>query len=80
MSSCAPDNDQESFKSGGPQSPIVLFTRRRTAVTSCWPHVKELMKLLTCFKKGESSHQYFKSKVNMNVTECDLKLNFLMKS
>ena len=34
--SCAPDNDQESFKFAGPQSlGTVLLPRRRTGVASC---------------------------------------------
>ena len=32
---------------------------------------------MTGFKKAESSIQYFKSKINKNITECDLKRQLL---
>ena len=38
---------------------------------------KEIGELMTGFKQAESSFQYFKSKGNRNITECDLKVQLL---
>ena len=94
--SYAPDNDQESFKSAGPQSlgtvpPAQenwgrkLLTTKRLLLVELkqltnqlgWATRKEIDDLMTGFKEAESSFQYFKSKINKNITECDLKPQLL---
>ena len=94
--SCAPDNDQESFKSAGPQSlgtvPHAqenwgrkLLTTKRLLLVELkqltnqlgWATRKEIDDLMTGFKEAESSFQDFKSKINKNITECDLKPQLL---
>ena len=42
-----------------------------------WATRKEIDDLMTGFKEAESSFQYFKSKINKNITECDLKSQLL---
>ena len=94
--SSAPDNDQEIFKSAGPQSlgtvppaqenwGCKLLTTKRLLLVELkqltnqlgWATRKEIDDLMTGFKEAESSFQYFKSKINKNITECDLKPQLL---
>ena len=44
-----------------------------------WATRKEIDELMTGFKEAESSFQYFKSKVNKSITECDLKVQLLVE-